>query len=101
RLTRAPLVENSERVEVLVRDRDQPAVVISAELRQRFTDYALDPLSGELVFRSPVPSFDAELNPVSVRVTYEIEDATGAAWVSASSCASAWARASRSRASGR
>ena len=82
RLTRAPLVENSERVEVLVRDRDQPAVVISAELRQRFTDYALDPLSGELVFRSPVPSFDAELNPVSVRVTYEIEDATGAAWVS-------------------
>ena len=82
RLARAPLVENSERVEVLVRDRDQPAVVISAELRQRFTDYALDPLSGELVFRSPVPSFDAELNPVSVRVTYEIEDATGAAWVS-------------------
>jgi uncharacterized repeat protein (TIGR01451 family) len=82
RLSRAPLVENSERVEVLVRDRDQPAVVISAELRQRFTDYALDPLSGELVFRSPVPSFDAELNPVSVRVTYEIEDATGAAWVS-------------------
>jgi hypothetical protein len=81
RLTRAPLVENSERVEVLVRDRDQPAVVISTELRQRFTDYELDPLSGELLFRSPVPSFDAELNPVIVRVTYEIGDATSAAWV--------------------
>jgi hypothetical protein len=82
RLTRTPLVENSERVEVLVRDRDQPAVVISTELKQRFTDYELDPLSGELVFRSPVSSFDAELDPVSVRVTYEIHDATGAAWVS-------------------
>jgi len=82
RLTRTPLVENSERVEVLVRDRDQPAVVISTELKQRFTDYELDPLSGELLFRAPVPSFDAELNPVSVRVTYEIHDATGAAWVS-------------------
>ena len=82
RLTRTPVVENSERVEVLVRDRDQPAVVISTELRQRFTDYALDPLTGDLVFRSPVPSFDAALNPVTVRVTYEIEDATGAAWVS-------------------
>jgi len=82
RLTRTPLVENSERVEVLVRDRDQPAVVRSTELRQRFTDYELDPLTGELLFRSPVPSFDAGLNPVSVRVTYEIGDATGAAWVS-------------------
>src|SRR5204863_8372865 len=72
---------NRERVEVLVRDRDQPAVVISTELRQRFTDYELDPLTGELLFRSPVPSFDAELNPVTVRVTYEIGDATGTAWV--------------------
>ena len=82
RLSRTPLVENSERVEVLVRDRDQPAVVLSNELNQRFTDYELDPLSGELLFRAPVPSFDAELNPVSVRITYEIHDATGAAWVS-------------------
>ncbi|HEY6101311.1 MAG TPA: hypothetical protein VIW03_17875, partial [Anaeromyxobacter sp.] len=45
-LTRAPIVENSERIEVLVRDRDQPAVVKSSELRQRFTDYELDPLTG-------------------------------------------------------
>src|SRR5262249_46138479 len=57
------------------------AVVVSTELRQRFTDYELDPLTGQLVFRSPVPSLDPDLNPVSVRVTYEIEAGTGAAWV--------------------
>ena len=80
-LTHAPLVEGSERVEVLVRDRDQPAVVLSSELKQRFTDYEIDPLSGRLLFHAPVASFDALLNPVSVRVSYEVPDATTAAWV--------------------
>ena len=80
-LTRAPLVENSERVEVIVRDRDQPAVVLSSDLRQRFTDYELDPQSGRLLFRSPVPSVDAAMNPVSVRVTYEVPEGGAPAWV--------------------
>lgn len=80
-LTRAPIVENSERIEVLVRDRDQPAVVLGSELRQRFTDYELDPLSGRLLFRAPVPSLDAAMNPVVVRVTYEVRDGGPAAWV--------------------
>jgi uncharacterized repeat protein (TIGR01451 family) len=80
-LTHAPLVENSERVEVLVRDRDQPARVLSSEVKQRFTDYALDPLSGRLIFRSPIPSFDAALNPISVRVTYEVPGSGEPAWV--------------------
>ena len=80
-LGRAPIVENSERVEVQVRDRDQPAVVVSSELRQRFTDYELDPLSGRLLFRAPVPSLDPAMNPVIVRVTYEIAEGGPAAWV--------------------
>ena len=80
-LRQAPVVENSERVEVLVRDRDQPAVVLRSELKQRFTDYELDPLSGRLLFRAPVPSFDAALNPVSVRVTYEVPDGGAPTWV--------------------
>ena len=80
-LSHAPLIENSERVEVLVRDRDQPAVVLSSEVKQRFTDYELDPLTGRLLFRSPVASFDALLNPVSVRVTYEVPEGGDPSWV--------------------
>ncbi len=80
-LTRSPIVEQSERVEVLVRLRDQPAVVLSSEVKQRFTDYELDPLTGRLLFRVPVPSLDAAMNPVSVRVTYEVEGGGPPAWV--------------------
>lgn len=80
-LARAPLVANSERVELLVRDRAQPAVVLRATVQQRFVDYELDALTGRLVFRSPVPSADAAMDPVSIRVTYEVESGGEPAWV--------------------
>ncbi len=81
RLSRAPMVENSERVELVVRDRAQPAVVLRATVQQRFVDYELDPLTGGLVFRAPVASVDAALDPVSIRVTYEVEAGGEPAWV--------------------
>ncbi len=77
----APLAENSERIEIVTRDRAQPAVVVTSESRERFMDYELDPLTGRLLFRTPVPSVDADLNPVSVRVTYETEGDGEASWV--------------------
>lgn len=80
-LTHGPVLENSERVEVLVRDRAQPALVLTATAKQRFTDYELEPLTGRLLFRAPVPSVDADLNPVSIRVTYESATDGAPAWV--------------------
>lgn len=77
----APFVENSERVEIVVRDRNQPAVVLSASVRQRFTDYELEAPTGRLLFRAPVPSMDADLNPVFVRVTAEVEHDGTPFWV--------------------
>ena len=81
-LSDAPIVENSERVEIVTRDRDQPSVVLRREPRARFTDYEVDALAGRLVFKSPVPSFDAALNPVSVRVEYEVNGGGEPFWVS-------------------
>jgi large repetitive protein len=66
-------LENSEKIEVITRDRNQPAKVIKAELKQRFVDYSIEPLSGNILFRAPIPSLDANLNPVSVRITYELD----------------------------
>jgi hypothetical protein len=77
-----PVVENSERVEVVTRDRDHTGVVIHSETRTRFTDYELDAATGRIVFKSPVPSMDADLNPVSVRVHYDVEPGGDAFWVS-------------------
>ncbi len=80
-LGRAPFVENSERVEILVRDRSQPALVISTRTQQRFTDYEVESLTGRLLFRFPIPSVTAELDPVSIRVTYETETGGEPVWV--------------------
>ncbi len=80
-LTRLPMLENSERVEIIVRDRAQPSIVRSATGRQRFTDYEIEPLTGRLLMRAPVPSVDADLNPMYVRVTYEVTGGAAPAWV--------------------
>ena len=69
------LVDGSEVVEIVVRDRDQPNVILSTESQQRLSDYTLDFFRGTLIFNRPVPQLDDDLNPVSIRVTYETEGA--------------------------
>ena len=81
RVSVVPFVENSERVEVITRDRDQPAVVLRTSSRQRFVDYEIDSRSGEILMRAPVPSLDEDLNPVYLRVTYEAEQGGEPFWV--------------------
>ncbi|MET0209456.1 MAG: SdrD B-like domain-containing protein, partial [Burkholderiaceae bacterium] len=74
-------VENSEKVELIVRDRDQPALIVSTTALARFADYDFEPLTGRLLMRAPVPSVDRNLNPVSLRVSYEIDQGGAAFWV--------------------
>ncbi len=73
-LTQAQGLVNSERVEIVTRDRNQPSVILSRVSLTRFADYTIEPLTGRLLMRAPVPSADANLNPVSIRVTYEAEN---------------------------
>ncbi len=71
---------NTERVEIITRDRNQPSMIVKVEPQQRFADYTLEPFTGRLLFRRPIPSLDADLNPVSIRVTYEVEQGGEAFW---------------------
>ncbi|ASJ76599.1 DUF11 domain-containing protein [Granulosicoccus antarcticus] len=73
RLSASPVVPNSEVVERIVRDRSNPGLVLSTQRLTRFGDYVLDSVSGQLTFANPVPSFDSELNPVYIRVSYDQE----------------------------
>jgi len=73
-------VLNSEIIEIVTRDRNQPAVVLDVQRLARFTDYEFEPFSGQILFRRPVPTVDSNLNPVSIRVTYEV-DAGGPAFL--------------------
>ena len=74
-------VENSEKVELLVRDRNQPAIVVKSTQLTRFSDYEIVPLSGQLTFKTPIPSLDSNFNPQSIRVTYEVDTGGLAFWV--------------------
>jgi hypothetical protein len=44
-------------------------------------DYSFEPFSGRILLTSFLPSVDADLNPVSLRVTYEIDQGGEAFWV--------------------
>ncbi|MDH5233795.1 MAG: hypothetical protein OEW77_02475 [Gemmatimonadota bacterium] len=72
---------NTERVEILTRDRNQPRLIVKAEPQARFTDYSIEPFTGRILFRRPVPSLDAQLNPISIRVIYEVEQGGDAYWM--------------------
>jgi uncharacterized repeat protein (TIGR01451 family) len=77
----ATLYENSEKVEILVRDKNQPSIILEVLPLSRFSDYAVDPLAGEIFFKGPVASIDANLNPRSIRVTYEVQKGGKEFWM--------------------
>src|SRR5207244_68454 len=72
---------NSEKVEILTRDRNRPSLVLASQPQARFYDYEMEPLTGRLLFKSPVPSVDQDLNPVTIRVTYEVDQGGLEFWV--------------------
>jgi hypothetical protein len=73
--------ENSERVEIIVRDRHQPSIVLRTIPLSRVTDYVIEPLSKRLLFSAPVASVDENLNPLHIRVTYEVSSGGPSFWM--------------------
>lgn len=71
---------NSEKVEILTRDRNNPGLIIKTVPMTRFSDYEFEPFTGRILFKAPVPSLDADLNPVSIRVTYEVDQGGDKFW---------------------
>lgn len=74
-------VVNSETVEIVVRDRNQPALILFTTQVSRFTDYEFDNTTGQIIFKSPVNSLDQYLNPVSIRVSYEVDEGGAKFWL--------------------
>ena len=67
------MVINSERIEIVVRDRDQTGVVLSRRALVRYVDYDIEPLTGRILLRAPLASLDENLNPISLRLSYEVD----------------------------
>ena len=74
-------VANSEQIELLVRDRNAPALVLKRQQLNRFVDYDFEPFTGRILFRQPVPSVDENGNPVSIRIAYELEEGGEKYWI--------------------
>jgi uncharacterized repeat protein (TIGR01451 family) len=66
-------VVNSQQVDVLTRDRNQPSVIVKDTPLAQFIDYEIEPYTGQLLLKSPVPSVDGDLNPVFIRVSYSVD----------------------------
>jgi hypothetical protein len=81
RLSSSEGISGSEKVEILTRDRNQPSIILRVDPMVRFVDYEFEPFAGSILFRAPVPSVDANLNPLSVRVTYEVEQGGPKYWL--------------------
>ncbi len=79
-LTRPEGLINSERVEIVTRDRNHPDVILKIEPMTRFVDYSVEPLTGRLIFKQPIPSIDRDLNPITIRVSYEVEQGGDNFW---------------------
>ncbi len=75
------VLEGSERVEMIVRDRNQPSRVVAVRPLTRLLDYSFEPFSGRILLNQFLPAFDSDLNPVSLRITYELDQQTEKFWV--------------------
>ncbi len=80
-LTNNGALINSEKVEILTRDRNQSAVILKVEPQTRFADYEIEQFTGRLLFKGPLASLDVNLNPRSIRITYELDQGGAGFWV--------------------
>ncbi|MGA3279853.1 MAG: OmpA family protein [Smithella sp.] len=71
RLSHHPIVPNSDKVTIEVRDRFHSEVVISSQSMSSFTDYSIDYDAGTILFKAPVYSRDQNLNPTIIVAEYE------------------------------
>lgn len=65
------IVEGSEIVTVLIRDKNQPDRILNTKVLQRDVDYQVDPFFGSLTIKTPIMTFDPNGNLQFVVVNYE------------------------------
>lgn len=68
------VLENSETVEIITRDANNPGLIINRETLTRFADYEIDPISRSLFLKAPIASQNLNGDPVFLRVTVEVDE---------------------------
>jgi hypothetical protein len=71
----------SEKVEVIVRDRNNVSVILRVTPLAPLVDYVFEPFSGRILLNRPLPSRDELGNPQSLRISYEVDQGGDPFWV--------------------
>jgi hypothetical protein len=77
----ASALENSEKIEIIVRDKNARDRVRSVTALQRLVDYTFEPFNGRILLARPLPSLDPSGNPISLRITYEVDQGGEDYWL--------------------
>ena len=73
---RLPIKPNSENIEIITRDIDNPGMIIKTRSLKRFDDYLIDSFSGYITFHEAIASKDENGNIVFIRISYASESQT-------------------------
>jgi len=68
-----PIITNSEKISIEVRDRYRNEIILSTKELQRYRDYDIDYNLGRLYFKEPINSVDENFNPIYIVAKYEID----------------------------
>ena len=68
------MLDNSEKVEIITRDRNNPGLIIAKQSLTRFTDYEVDTYSNSIYLKQAVAIVDHDLNPNFIRITVEADE---------------------------
>ncbi len=74
RLSRQPIVVNSDKITIETRDRFRSEEIVSSRVLARHLDYDIDYLAGTVFFKEPVRHRDDNFNPIYIVVDYESRD---------------------------
>ncbi|MCD6380335.1 OmpA family protein, partial [bacterium] len=69
-----PLIENSEKIRIEVRDRYRPEKIIKVDYKTINRDYDINYNDGSVLFKEPLRAVDKNLNPAVIIISYECAD---------------------------
>lgn len=67
------IVRNSDTVSLVTYDRNSPGLVLEQQQLSRYIDYTINYFSGDMRFNRVIPQYDSNLNPVFIRVNYNVD----------------------------
>lgn len=73
------ILPGSDKIRIEVRDRYKTDIILNSQQLSRYADYSIDYDRGEVFFKTPIPSQDANFNPVWIVAEYEQEAGNGEA----------------------